>query len=450
MRKSRIHIALMLCLLLIYALLAGCSLIKRFSAGPNIRNIGQNHVTEDDNNKDNNNRGDNNKDDNNKMGDDGRSQVISEGSPNGLEDPSNGAEETIADPKPKGLTKLKISVVGDIMVHNHQLKAAREPDGSYDFTGVFEDISPYLKEADIAMGNLETTISTDEIGYTAYPRFRSPKSLVTALKGAGFDILTTANNHSLDGVEFGVEHTLDVLDEHGIPHTGTARSPEERDRILIVEENDIRVAILAYTYGTNGMEGSVNKDKLTYMVNYLKDTSKIEDDIQRAKDEGAEFIVVCAHWGNEYVRTPNEAQKQMADKLFDMGADVIFGSHAHVIQPMERRDITTPQGEEKETFVIYSLGNIVSNQRDRYRDSGLILNLEIIKDYDNETIGLGEIDYIPTWVYRFTKNNRLHYRILPVRDFLEADFGAADNKRIKEVWKETTEHLDTEGIRVRD
>ncbi|HHZ12741.1 MAG: CapA family protein [Caldicoprobacterales bacterium] len=434
MKRFRIHIILILCLLLFYAIIAGDSLLKRFSAGPGEEGIVQEQGTED----------------NNDTVEGEQPQADLEDPQDESDDPLSELEEPEEEQEPRGTTSLKISVVGDIMVHNHQLKAAREPDGTYNFTEVFEDIRPYLEEADIVMGNLETTISTDEKGYTAYPRFRSPISLITALKGAGFDVLTTANNHTLDALEFGVEHTLDVLDEHRILHTGSARSPEERDRILIVEENDIKVAILAYTYGTNGMEGSVNKDKLTYMVNYLRDTSRIEEDVRRAKEEGAEFIVVCAHWGDEYVRTPNEGQKSMAKKFFDMGVDAIFGSHPHVIQPMERKIITTPEGDEKETFVIYSLGNIVSNQRDRYRDSGLILNLEVIKDYDNGTISIGEIDYIPTWVYRFTKDDRLHYRILPVKDFLDADLGGADSKRIKEVWKETTEHLETEGVKVRD
>lgn len=352
--------------------------------------------------------------------------------------------------KPKGQTSVKVSVVGDIMVHMHQLKAAKEADGTYDFTGVFDDIRPYLEEADIAMGNLETTISNDEIGYTAYPRFRSPESLISALKGAGFDVLTTANNHTLDGVEFGVTNTLDKLDEHGILHTGSARSMEERNKTLIIEKNDIKVAILAYTYGTNGLEGSVNQEKLSYMVNYLNDTSKIQEDIDRVKDEGAEFIIVCPHWGDEYVRNPNESQKQMADKLFSMGADVIFGSHPHVIQPTEKKTITLADGQEKEVFLIYSLGNIVSNQRDQYRDSGMIQNIEIIKDYDEGTIELGQIDYIPTWVYRYTENERLYYRILPVKDFMDDRFGTDANVRIKEVWNETTEHINNDYIKARD
>ncbi len=366
------------------------------------------------------------------------------------EEKPDSPQEPPEEEKPTGTTSVKVSVVGDIMVHLNQLKAAKQSDGSYDFTQVFQDIKPYLEEADIAMGNLETTISTDEIGYTAYPRFRSPESLLSALKGAGFDVITTANNHSLDGVEFGVINTLDKLDEYGLLHTGTARSPEERDRILMIEKNDIKIAILAYTYGTNGMESVVDQEKLSYMVNYLNDISKIEEDVQRAKDEGAEFIITCTHWGDEYVRNPNQSQKDFADKLFAMGVDVIFGSHPHVIQPTEKKTITTHDGQEKEVFVIYSLGNIVSNQRDRYRDSGLILNLEILKDYDKETIGIGHIDYIPTWVYRYTENNKLHYRILPVKDFLDDSFDAATNARIKEVWNETTSHLDNEYLKARD
>ena len=368
----------------------------------------------------------------------------------------NAVEEPPPSPQPLGTTSLKISAVGDIMVHAHQLKAAKQSDGSYDFTEVFKDIKPYLEEADIAIGNLETTISTDKIGYTAYPRFRSPESLISALKWAGFDVLTTANNHCLDGTEFGITNTLDKLDEYEIYHTGTARSQEERDKALILDVNDIKVAVLACTYGTNGMESAVNQDKLKYMVSYLKDIPKIGEDIQRAKGEGAEFIIVCAHWGEEYVRNPNEWQKDMADKLFDLGVDVIFGSHPHVIQPAEYKKISNPDQGEKDVFVIYSLGNIVSNQSRQYgkymhySDSGLIMNLEVIKDYDNDTLSIGDIDYIPTWVYKFTKDDKLHYRILPVRDFMDGKLDSAANERIKEVWKETTTHMDSDDLKARE
>ena len=353
-------------------------------------------------------------------------------------------------PKPTGKTTLTISVVGDIMAHMPQVDAARQDDGTYDFKPVFQDVKPYLEKADIAMGNLETTISNDEIGYTGYPRFRTPEAILEALKYAGFDVITTANNHSLDGVEFGVENTLNKLDEYGFLHTGTARSPEEREQVLIVEKNDIKIAILAYTYGTNGMEAAVDKEKLTYMVNYLNDEARIKQDIKKAREQGAEVVIGCIHWGDEYVRQPSDTQKQIADRLFSYGMDIIFGSHPHVLQPMDRKTITDPDGSEREVFVIYSLGNFVSNQRDRYRDSGVILNLEIVKDYDAQTVGLGKIDYIPTWVHKYTENGKLHYRILPVADYMDQNLIGDAEQRIKEVWHETTQHLNNDQIRARE
>lgn len=353
-------------------------------------------------------------------------------------------------PKPTGKTTLTISVVGDIMAHMPQVDAARQDDGTYDFKPVFQDVKPYLEKADIAMGNLETTISNDEIGYTGYPRFRTPEAILEALKYAGFDVITTANNHSLDGVEFGVENTLNKLDEYGFLHTGTARSPEEREQVLIVEKNDIKIAILAYTYGTNGMEAAVDKEKLTYMVNYLNDEARIKQDIKKAREQGAEVVIGCIHWGDEYVRQPSDTQKQIADRLLSYGMDIIFGSHPHVLQPMDRKTITDPDGSEREVFVIYSLGNFVSNQRDRYRDSGVILNLEIVKDYDAQTVGLGKIDYIPTWVHKYTENGKLHYRILPVADYMDQNLIGDAEQRIKEVWHETTQHLNNDQIRARE
>ena len=148
-------------------------------------------------------------------------------------------------PEPKGKTTLKISAVGDIMMHKPQVESAMQNDGSIDFKPVFQHIKSYIQHADIAIGNLETTISTPEKGFFGFPRFRSPKEVIEALKYAGFDLITTSNNHILDGFEFGLEHTLNTLDEYGLKHTGAARTPEERDRLLIIDKNGIKVAILA-------------------------------------------------------------------------------------------------------------------------------------------------------------------------------------------------------------
>jgi len=340
--------------------------------------------------------------------------------------------------KPTGKTTLLVSAVGDIMMHMPQIRAGELPDGGYDFKDVFQEIKPYIEKADIAIANLETTISTPEKGYSGYPRFKAPHQLLEALKFAGFDVLITANNHCLDGLEFGLENTLNKIDEYEILCTGTARNPEESNRLLIIEKKGIKVGILAYTYGTNGMEAFIPQEKLKYMVNYYSDFDKVEQDIKRMKEAGAEVVVACMHWGNEYQRMPNAEQKKLADQLVEAGVDIIFGSHPHVIQPIEVKSILLSNGTEKKALVVYSLGNFVSNQRKRYTDSGVIVNVEVVKDYDNNTVSINRIEYIPTWVHKYYRNGKPQYKILPVEKYMNGELKGADGERIQAVWHETT------------
>lgn len=353
-------------------------------------------------------------------------------------------------PTPKPVTTMRVRAVGDILAHMPVVNSGLQADGTYDLTHVFEDIRPYLEGADIVTANLETTISNPEHGYGGYPKFRSPEALLTALQYAGFNVLTTANNHTFDGEEFGVQYTLDKLDEYGFLSTGSARTQQERDRILMVERNDIKAGILAYTYGTNGMEVRISKDNLPFMVNYI-DRDQIRQDVDRARQAGAEVLIVCIHWGVEYVRAPNDFQIETADFLASLGIDIILGNHPHVIQPMERRNVVMEDGTEKEVFIIYSLGNFISNQQKQYRDSGVIIDLEIIKDYEKQTIELGEISYVPTWVYRFSENSKTNYRILPVGQYLDAEdvFNDSVRDRIHAVWAETTGHLGVDDFQAR-
>ena len=232
-------------------------------------------------------------------------------------------------------SRLTITAVGDIMMHMPQVRAAMQPDGSYDFRSVFHEVKYYLERADITIGNLETTIGPPEKGYSGYPRFRSPEEILEALKYAGFDVLVTANNHSLDALEFGLEYTLDELDKYGFMYTGTARSIEEKNKHLIVEKNNIRVGILSYTYGTNGMEAAVSQEKLKYMVNYYNDYNQVVNDINSIKAESVDLLIAYMLWGYEYNRTPNVEQKNLKELLAKEGVDIIFGSHPIVIQPME-------------------------------------------------------------------------------------------------------------------
>lgn len=270
--------------------------------------------------------------------------------------------------------RVTISAIGDIMIHRAQLKSAWDAEHNrYNFEPVFSPAKDFLSAADLTIGNLETTLPGREKLYAGYPRFGTPDTIVAALQGTGVDILTTANNHACDTGKRGLIRTIKVLDAHGLLHVGTYRNKKtyETQRILIVERNRIRLAFLGYTYGLNGMP----IPKGTY-VNLI-DQQQMADDIKLARAQNPDFIIVLLHWGTEYQRYPDESQKAMVTFLFSEGVDIVLGSHPHVLQPFELQYITDRYGDTKPRLVIYSLGNFVSNQRDRYRDGGIIFNFTV-------------------------------------------------------------------------
>ena len=240
--------------------------------------------------------------------------------------------ETQAPVEPAPIT-IHMAATGDIMCHLTNVKNAySSTTKDYDFTNVFKNIAKYTQNADITVGNLETTFAGAARGYNGYPTFNTPEVMGKNLKDIGFDVVCTANNHSLDKGYSGLESTLNFLDEYGLGHYGTARSAEEQDTILIKDVNGIKIAFLAYTYGTNGIP--VPKDK-PYSVNLI-DKNLIKEHIALAKEQNVDVICVNMHWGAEYKLTPNSTQKDLADFLFKNGVDIILGSHPHVLEPMEK------------------------------------------------------------------------------------------------------------------
>ena len=368
----------------------------------------------------------------------------------GQESPQN-SEETPREEIPR-IEEITMAAVGDIMVHSPQFEAAYVGgEEKYDFYPTFQPIEKYIQETDIAVANLETTFAGEDKGYTGYPMFNSPEQLGKALKQTGFDVITTANNHSLDRRSQGVKSTLDFLDQEGLDYTGTARSQEERDRILIKEVKDVKIAFLAYTYGTNGIP--LPEDE-PYLVNLI-DKTQIEEDIQRAKAENPDIIVASMHFGVEYQRTPNDEQKELVDFLAQQGVDVILGSHPHVIQPMEIKNVVTAEGEEKEVFVIYSMGNFISNQRDRYTDSGLILQMGFEKNFKTNKTVLKQVEYIPTWVNKTSTGGKLYYEVVAVEEAMK-QYENNESKLISKegynllqrTWNDTTSHLEQENAKM--
>ena len=302
-------------------------------------------------------------------------------------------------------TSVTILFAGDVMQHGPQIEAAwNTGDSVYNYDPCFSFVKPIVSVYDIAIANLEVTLAGKP--FTGYPQFSAPDELAAALRDAGFDVLATANNHCCDRGKPGLIRTISVLDSLKIMHTGTyLDSADLRDHHpLILKKNDITISLLNYTYGTNGLP--VHEPTIVSLI----DTSKIINDLKSARKTDVDFIVVFFHWGNEYQSQPSSEQEAIARLCRLNGADAVIGSHPHVIQPMEyfAPDTLNPAGH----LLVYSLGNYVSNQRDRYKDGGAMIGFTLTKTWNKKTVSLPE--YHLTWVYTPYKNGRKQYYILPV------------------------------------
>lgn len=319
--------------------------------------------------------------------------------------PQNNGNKVITD----SLVTVEFSAVGDIMCHETQLIYAKISKDSFDFKSVFEKVKPILENSDFAIGNLETAFAGKESGYSGYPKFNTPDEFLEALKYTGFDLMITANNHSIDMGVKGLERTIDKLDEYGIYYNGTYKSKADQDSIRSYNVKGIESVILSYSYGSN-----VRNNKKSYSIMNFIDTLRIKNDIVRASATNPDLIIVYYHFGDEYKRYPSADQRDIVKKTIEYGADIILGSHTHVIQPVEF--FKTNNGRIDTGFVAYSLGNFISNQRWRYTDSGVILNFSIIKEVNTGNIKLARIDYIPTWVYKGYTEGKREFKILPLSE----------------------------------
>lgn len=334
---------------------------------------------------------------------------------------------------------LRIAVVGDLMCHSPQFNYAKVSKDSFDFNPVYRYIKESLENADFTVGNLETVIGKKGSVYLGYPRFRSPKDYVTALANNGFDLLFFANNHTLDQREIGVLNTIQTFNENDIGYTGAFISRSDRDSVRIFNLKGINIALLAYSYGTNG---SVIPKGKHYLINLI-DYNLVEKDILSAKRGGAEIVLVNFHFGNEYQRFPSDYQKEVVRKTIEFGADLITASHPHVIQPLEfykTNGATLDSG-----IVAYSLGNFISNQRKRFTDAGVILYFNLEKNINTKIIKLKSVEYIPTWVFKGKTDFRNEFLILPLsKGFDSLNFlSDSDRAKMKQALNDTKEIITT-------
>ena len=305
---------------------------------------------------------------------------------------------------------LRIIFAGDLMSHMPQVNAAKQADGSYDYSPCFRYVKDYLQSADLAIVNLEVPLAGKP--YSGYPQFSAPDALAAYAKEAGFDIMTTANNHCMDRGKKGLERTLRALDSLDIPHLGTYRDRQQRDseHPLMVERNGIRLALLTYTYGTNGIPAVAPN-----IVNLI-DTAEMTRDLRVAHERGADFVITLIHWGIEYAVKANKEQEQTARWLLEHGCDAVVGGHPHVIQNFTLDAISG--NDRYPEVVIYSMGNLVSNQRNENCDGGIMVELTLQKTLCvGEGIGLEqEWQYLPYWVHRGTVDSLYQYYIVPSTD----------------------------------
>ena len=304
--------------------------------------------------------------------------------------------------------EISFLFMGDFMQHSPQIKAAKDSVGNYDYGHYFDYTNSLIQDVDFAIANLEVTLSGKP--YDGYPRFSSPDEYAVAIQNAGFDVLTTANNHSNDCGSDGLVRTINVLDSLKFMHLGTYKDSIERIKNypLIIEKKGIKVALLNYTYGTNGLD-----TKHPNIVNMI-DEEIILKDIQTARDSNIDKIIVITHWGTEYRSFPDEYQKKWGEWLLSSGADVVIGGHPHWVQPAEYRKDSL----DNERIIIWSLGNIVSNQRSsimkmEHTDGGSALQFSLYRDSAGN-VKFKNIGYHLHWVWLHNKDDRKRYQILPI------------------------------------
>lgn len=357
---------------------------------------------------------------------------------------------------------VTLAAVGDVMMHMPQIRGHYiQETGKHDFSPNFKYISPLLEDSDISIANLETTFAGYAAGYSGFPRFNAPDDLAHDLKNAGFNVISTINNHTYDTGESGFFRTLEILENEKLIPIGTRKNIENKP-YYIEEVNDIVVALTAFSYETPSfnkqitLNGIVVPNSISPLMNTFNDAnleaslSQMEHMIKDMKADGAEVIVFYMHWGNEYQTRASSNQKRLADELCKLGVDLILGSHPHVVQPVE-----VVSYNDHETLVVYSMGNFVSNQREEtlkdyiqnpeYTEDGLMVKVTFEKNLETNEVKRKEMDFIPLWVHRYRESGGFKYNVLPVNEVLsDIDAYPFINEQILGRLKRSLER--TEGI----
>jgi len=350
-------------------------------------------------------------------------------------------------------TSARIMANGDLLYHDIIYISAKKTDGTYDFHENFEYVKPWLKQADLVIGDFEGTVNKDHY-LAGYPLFNAPGEVMDAIKDAGYQVLDLAHNHILDSQIEGVVSTADAIEKAGMTPIGVyTHEPRDKAPIVIKEVNGIKVALLAYSYGFNGIEQSISQEDYNRYLSDL-DEDKMKAEIERAEKE-ADITIIMPQMGVEYQIEPTEEQKKLYHKMIDWGADIIFGGHPHVVEPAE-----TVEKEGDKKLIIYSMGNFISNQRietmqdvenAKWTERGVLMDVTIKKKSGKTTIETAQAH--PSWVSRTPKGGYSPegyplylYQTYILEDFIEggkyrSQLDEATKERIDIAYKEMNEHV---------
>lgn len=331
--------------------------------------------------------------------------------------------EATPEPTPEPPKTAVLMAAGDCVLHKaFQYSAYIPEEDRYDFYNIFSSLEEYLAESDVSIISFESAATNKRNDYTGYPLFNCPPEIFDTFKFVGFDIVNNSNNHQLDRKLAGMFETRDNIRSRGLDVLGVYDGEEQR--YLIKEVNGIKIGIMAYTYSCNMNELALTEEE-RYRHLALIDEERIKEELTDM-EEKVDVSVVCMHWGVEYQQQPTQEQMKLARDMVSWGADVILGSHPHVVEPSE---MIEHNGEQK--YVIYSMGNFVSNQRrgasgyplthkERAEDS-MLVKVQFEKNPETGKTIIKEVTHIPTWLWRYNENGVYRFKVIPVphKDFYQ-------------------------------
>ena len=338
----------------------------------------------------------------------------------------------------KNLEKKEITITcwGDYMNHITQIRQAKAT--NYDFTDSFAAIKDIVGKSDLSIVNLETTIAKDTSDMSGYPEFATHENVIKAFKETGFDVISTANNHAYDRRLKGIDRTIEIIEKYGLKRTGTFKENESTNP-LIVDVKGIKVGFFSYSQMLNGYEKLMLNSGRDTAVNLI-DMDKIKKDVDYLKKNHADLIMCYMHWGEEYSDYPNSYQKNTFKKLADMGVDLVIGSHPHTIQKSE-----VIENNGKKSYCVYSLGNLVSDQRESYGQSygveiGVYSDIKIEKIGDKTTVK--SFENKPYYVDKYTDSVTTRYVVVPVKQVLNSEINYPRKDKIISKLNRANQHYE--------